>query len=176
MSARAAGAASGVDGGIDLDLLIEASGWSVLAEPEALIQRAAAAAVAAAGIAGHVNITVLLTDDAVVAELNRQWRGKDRPTNVLSFPATPLPGGPHAMVQPLGDVALAWGVVAREAQEQGKTLENHLTHLIVHAVLHLAGHEHETDEAAAVMQALEIKTLTGLGIADPYEAVAGATR
>jgi probable rRNA maturation factor len=176
MNARRAGAASGVDDGVDLDVLIEASGWSVLFEPEAQIQRAATAAVAAVGITGKVSVTVLLTDDAVVAELNRQWRGKDRPTNVLSFPAAPLPAGRHAIVQPLGDIALAWGVVAREAQEQGKTLENHLAHLIVHGVLHLAGHEHETDEAASAMQALEIKTLTGLGIPDPYEAVAGVTR
>jgi len=157
------------DDQVDLDILIESPDWAALARPEALVRRAAEAALHAVGFIGPVAITVLMTDDAEIAELNRAWRGKNRPTNVLSFPAAPIPGTPAEMARPLGDVVLAAGVVATEARAQGKTLENHVSHLIVHGVLHLAGHEHETDQAAAAMQALEIKALARLGIADPYE-------
>lgn len=157
------------DDQVDVDLLVESPDWAVLSRPEGLVRRAVEAALRVAGLAGPVAITVLMTDDAESAELNRTWRGKDRPTNVLSFPAAPIPGTPAAMARPLGDIVLCAGVVAAEARAQGKTLENHVSHLIVHGVLHLAGHEHGTDEAAAAMQALEIKALARLGIADPYE-------
>jgi len=92
---------------------------------------------------------VLLTDDETMADLNQRFRGKAGPTNVLSFPAPANPQG-H-----LGDIALAYGVCAREAAEQGKTLEDHLTHLCVHGVLHLLGYDHETDGEAEAMEALE---------------------
>ena len=158
----------------DIDVLVEAAGWSALAGAEGLARRAVAAALAVARVDEQVSVCVLLANDGEVAELNRNWRGKDGATNVLSFPA-PRGMVPAGTRRPLGDIALAWGVAAAEARAQGKTLENHVTHLIIHAVLHLVGYDHASDEAAAAMQALEIEALAGLGIADPYEAdVAGA--
>ena len=110
------------------------------------------------------SITLLLTDDASVRELNAQFRGKDAATNVLSFPAPPNPED-H-----LGDVALAYGVCAREAAEQGKPLAHHLQHLTVHGVLHLLGYDHIGDDEAEAMEGLERTVLAGLGVPDPYAA------
>jgi len=169
MTPRPAASLSREDDRIDLDLLVESPDWTALGRPEAVVRRAAGAALRVAGVTGPVAITVLMTDAAAMVDLNRAWRGKNRATNVLSFPAAPLPGAPAALARSMGDIVLASGVVAAEARAQGKTLENHVSHLIVHGVLHLAGHEHETDEAAAAMQALEIRALADLGIADPYE-------
>jgi probable rRNA maturation factor len=109
-------------------------------------------------------IVVLLTDDAVVADLNQRFRGKAGPTNVLSFPAPPNPQGQ------IGDIALAFGVCAHEAALQGKSLEHHLMHLTVHGVLHLLGYDHETDDEAEAMEALERSILETLGVSDPYAA------
>ncbi len=111
-------------------------------------------------------VTVLLTDDATVRDLNARFRAKDYATNVLSFPAAPQPGPPGP--QPLGDLALAFGVCAAEAKTQGKSLADHLRHLVAHGVLHLLGHDHEDDAEAEVMEALEREILAGLGVADPY--------
>ena len=107
---------------------------------------------------------VLLTSDEAVADLNERFRHKAGPTNVLSFPAPANPEG-H-----LGDVALAYGVCAREAAEQGKSLSDHLSHLVAHGVLHLLGYDHETDGEAEAMEALERSILEGLGVPDPYAA------
>lgn len=143
---------------MSVDVEIEDEAWSEVADVEALVLRAARAALPDAVL------TVLLTDDAAVAELNQTFRGKAGPTNVLSFPAPPNPED-H-----LGDIALAHGVCAREAAEQGKTLAAHLQHLVVHGVLHLAGHDHQTDDEAEAMEALERRILAGLGVSDPYAA------
>jgi len=110
------------------------------------------------------SLTVLLTDDQSVRELNANFRGKDAATNVLSFPAPPNPED-H-----LGDVALAYGVCAREAAEQGKPLGHHLQHLTVHGVLHLLGYDHIGDDEAEAMEGLERTVLAGLGVPDPYAA------
>nr|WP_309604462.1 rRNA maturation RNase YbeY [Phenylobacterium sp.] len=110
------------------------------------------------------HVTILLTDDETVRDLNARFRGQDRPTNVLSFPA---PANPERF---LGDVALAHGVCAREAADQGKSLAHHLQHLVAHGVLHLLGYDHIRDDEAAAMEGLERAILAGLGIADPYEA------
>jgi probable rRNA maturation factor len=107
-------------------------------------------------------VVVLMTCDQAVAELNQRYRGKAGPTNVLSFPASANPEN-H-----LGDIALAHGVCAREAAEQGKSLEQHLAHLVVHGVLHLLGYDHETDGEAEAMEALERSILESLGVPDPY--------
>jgi probable rRNA maturation factor len=107
-------------------------------------------------------IAVLLTDDAAVRALNLRFRGKDAPTNVLSFPA---PANPEDHI---GDIALGYGVCAAEAKTQGKTLAEHLQHLVAHGVLHLVGFDHETDEDAETMEAKEREILAGLGVADPY--------
>jgi probable rRNA maturation factor len=113
------------------------------------------------------SLTLLLTDDATVRDLNARFRQQDKPTNVLSFPALPNPD------RFLGDVALAYGVCAREANEQGKPLAHHLQHLVAHGVLHLLGYDHMSDVEAAEMEGLERVVLAGLGVPDPYPAGEG---
>jgi probable rRNA maturation factor len=107
-------------------------------------------------------LTILLTDDATLRALNASFRGKDKSTNVLSFPCA-SPGEPY-----LGDVALARGVVAREARAQGKSLAAHAAHLVIHGILHLTGHDHEKPKDAQRMEALETSMLAKLAIPDPY--------
>ncbi len=134
----------------------------------ALVRRAArtALALAAPDIAA-AEVSVVLTDDDVIARLNRDWRGKAGPTNVLSFPCEdrPAPGGPML----LGDVVLAHETVAREARERAIAPADHLAHLVVHGVLHLLGHDHEADDEARRMEGLEVSALARLGIGDPYQ-------
>ncbi len=143
---------------------VEDEAWSAaLPNAEALITEAAAAALKAGG-AGleSTELTVLLADDAAVADLNDRFRDKQGPTNVLSFPA-PESAQPH-----LGDIALAYGVCAAEAAAQGKPLANHLSHLVAHGVLHLLGWDHQSDDEAEAMERLEREILAGLAIPDPY--------
>lgn len=142
---------------------------------EALVTRAAAAAAGEEPLLAKARLvtSVLFTDDAEIHALNREWRGRDKPTNVLSFPmleadalAALAPEGPPVM---LGDIALAHETCAREAAEKGTSLANHAAHLIVHGLLHLAGHDHvDSDAQAEAMEALETRILAKLGIADPY--------
>lgn len=117
-------------------------------------------------VQGPLEVSVLLTDDEAQQELNKKWRGKDSSTNVLSFPQfepfSPLFGL-------LGDISLAYETVACEAEEMGKSFEDHFTHLIVHAILHLVGYDHETDEEALVMEGLETKILNDIGVENPYD-------
>ena len=110
-------------------------------------------------------LTILLADDAKLKALNHQFRGKNKPTNVLSFPADGLDGADAGY---LGDVAIAYGTVKREAAESGKRFADHLTHLAVHGVLHLLGHDHEKPKEAARMERIEREILAEFGIADPY--------
>ena len=112
-----------------------------------------------------------MTDDAAVQGLNAQFRDKDRPTNVLSFPGgdmPPLPGSGSGQPPHLGDIVLAFGVCRDEAQAQAKTLADHLSHLVVHGVLHVLGHDHEDETEAEAMEARERVLLASLGVADPY--------
>lgn len=140
-----------------IDIEIEDEAWSAaLPKAEALALEAAEAATAEGGLA------ILLTDDDTVADLNLRFRGKSGPTNVLSFPA------PENREGHLGDIALAYGVCAREAAEQGKPLAHHLQHLVAHGVLHLVGYDHQTETEAAEMEALERRILAGLDVPDPY--------
>ncbi|MCX7588477.1 rRNA maturation RNase YbeY [Phenylobacterium sp. 58.2.17] len=150
-----------------IDIEIEDEAW-VASAPQAqdLVQAAAAAALRRAESDGDA-VTILLTDDDSVRDLNARFRGKDYATNVLSFPAPQNPEG-H-----LGDIALAFGVCAREAAEQGKPLAHHLQHLVAHGVLHLLGYDHETDAEAEHMEGLERVILAGLGVPDPYAAEQG---
>lgn len=131
---------------------------------------AARAAVAGAGkpLAAPTELSIVLGDDALLRRLNRLWRGRDKPTNVLSFPAED--GTPRAADAPLllGDVVLAFETVALEARAQGKPPADHLRHLVVHGVLHLLGYDHVRAAQARRMEALEKTVLCGLGIADPY--------
>jgi probable rRNA maturation factor len=149
-------------------VIIDDQGWpKLVADPARLLRRAARAALKVARRprgTGSFALTVALMSDRGVRRLNHDFRGKDKPTNVLSFPADRVPG---RRVE-LGDVALALGVVRREAKAQGKTAADHLAHLMVHGVLHLLGYDHETKPDAERMEKLERKALAALGIADPY--------
>jgi probable rRNA maturation factor len=152
-----------------IEVEVEAPAWSeTLEDPAGSTRRAAEAALK--GAARDGDVVVLLTDDEAIAELNAGFRGKAGPTNVLSFPAAET-ARPH-----LGDVAVAYGVCRREAQEQGKRLEDHLMHLVAHGVLHLVGYDHEDDAEAETMEALERKVLAGLGAPDPYAPTPYASR
>ena len=144
---------------VEVEVEVEADLWRSLPDAEAL---ARAAAEATLDRAHGGALAVLLADDAAVRDLNRQWRGKDAPTNVLSFPAAPT-AAPW-----LGDVALAYETCAREAAEQGKPLAHHLTHLVAHGVLHLVGWDHQTDAEADEMEGLERDILARMGVPDPY--------
>lgn len=157
-----------------MELAIDIEGWPD-GDWEAV---SAAAAAAAAQVAPELanprlSASLLLTSDAEVHALNRQWRGRDKPTNVLSFPMLRReellsldPEGPPEM---LGDIALACETCLREAEEKRIPPIDHTSHLIVHGLLHLAGHDHETsDEDAAAMEVLETKALAILGVPDPY--------
>ena len=156
---------------IDVDIMRGPGDWGRVAGLDALAARAVETAVA--GVRGApqqpVEVSLLLSDDAGVRELNRTWRGLDKPTNVLSFPgAGPSPDGSEH----LGDIALAFETIEREAEAEGKTLADHVAHLIVHGALHLLGHDHETDAEAEAMEAIEIEALARLGVADPYRGMA----
>jgi probable rRNA maturation factor len=156
---------------IELDIMIEGGDWARLEGAEALAQKAAEAAAAVADeVDEDFEVSVMLTDDARIRELNRTWRGKDKPTNVLSFPAPEQPGatGPRH----LGDIALAYETLVRESEDESKDLAHHFAHLIVHGILHLLGYDHEVETEAEVMEALEVKALAMLGIADPYRDMA----
>jgi probable rRNA maturation factor len=157
---------------IDLDIMRGPGDWASIADLNGAARRAveAAFAVAPAAPRSPVELSLLLTDDAGVQALNRAWRGLDKPTNVLSFPGSGLPA-PDG-VRHLGDIALAFETIAREAEAQGTSLAHHVAHLIVHGVLHLIGHDHEEDEEAEAMESLESAALAKLGIADPYRDMA----
>ncbi|MBK6800801.1 rRNA maturation RNase YbeY [Novosphingobium sp.] len=159
---------------MELEISIEAE-WPTPPDWEALAERAAQALVGLAPELANprLSASLLFTGDAEVHALNREWRGKDKPTNVLSFPMLereelldlPAEGPPEL----LGDIALALQTCAQEAQAKGLPLEHHAAHLIVHGLLHLAGHDHEiSPEDARAMEIVEIKALALLGIADPY--------
>jgi probable rRNA maturation factor len=150
-----------------IDIEIEDEAWGAAApQAQHLVEAAAAAALRHAEFDVDA-VTILLTDDESVRDLNARFRGKDYATNVLSFPAPENPEG-H-----LGDIALAFGVCAREATEQGKPLAHHLQHLVAHGVLHLLGYDHQTDAEAEHMEGLERVILAGLGVPDPYAAEQG---
>lgn len=140
-----------------IEVEVEDGAWTeALGGVEAVVLRAAGQA------APPGDVAVLLTDDDTVRGLNARFRGRDRPTNVLSFPA-PETARPH-----LGDIVLAHGVCAAEARDQGKSLADHLSHLVIHGVLHLMGHDHEDEAQAEAMEARERMLLAGIGIPDPY--------
>ena len=140
---------------------MEDESWRSAGAVETIVSQAAKASLSSHSPSGG-DVAVLLTDDDTVRALNDRFRGRDAATNVLSFSA-PETARPH-----LGDIALAYGVCAREAAEQGKTLADHLSHLVVHGVLHLLSYDHEADADAEVMEAMERDILGRLDVADPY--------
>jgi probable rRNA maturation factor len=153
------------------EVLVVADSWQTEPDAEAVIHRAIAAAaeIADADI-GEAELAVMLTDDAGIRTLNNNWRGIDKPTNVLSFPALQPtgPGGPDDAPRMLGDIAIAYDTTRREADEEQKPFDHHLSHLAVHGFLHLIGYDHEKDDDAEAMEALEREILAQLGIPDPY--------
>ncbi|MEQ8266248.1 MAG: rRNA maturation RNase YbeY [Parvibaculum sp.] len=160
--------------GLEIDVLREAGDWE--SDIEETVRRAAEHAYVVTRGGDAAELCIVLADDALVAKLNKAYRGKEGPTNVLSFPAAEMPdtGAPEAVFEGasplLGDVVLARETIAREAAEQNKTFADHLSHLIVHGVLHLLGHDHLENDAAEEMEALERDILEDLGVADPYGA------
>ena len=154
---------------IIIDVLVETDGWA----EETALHDLSARAIAAAWQQLHEGeqpaseLSLVFTDDAAIRELNNDWRDKDKPTNVLSFPAFNLKPGqkPGPM---LGDIVIARETVAREALEERKPFDDHLTHLVVHGFLHLLGYDHLTETEAEEMEGLERKILARLAIPDPY--------
>ena len=140
--------------------------WDDAAISDAMVELAAHAAFAQAlpAVPASYEVTIALTDDAEMRDLNRTWRGKDEPTNVLSFPAGDAPGESGA----LGDVVIAFETTNAEADSAGVPLSDHVSHLVVHGVLHLLGFDHLNDAEAEQMEDLERKALASLGISDPY--------
>jgi probable rRNA maturation factor len=154
-----------------VDIAIESDLWAAEPAAEAIVRRAVAAAadVVRALPAASGEVSVVLTDDAALQTLNRQWRQIDRPTNVLSFPAA-AQRSPNGMPRLLGDIAVAYETTAREAAAEHKPMSHHLAHLAVHGFLHLVGYDHDSDEAAEEMERLEAKILARLDVPDPYAA------
>jgi len=153
-----------------VEITCEAEAWNAaLPDAEALARRAALAACAALeDMPANAEVSVLLTDDARQQVLNRDWRGQDKPTNVLSFPGDDPADVPAGAPLLLGDISVAFETTAREADEQQKSLADHFCHLVVHGMLHLLGFDHESPGQAEEMECLEIEVLAGLGVASPY--------
>ena len=151
-----------------LSTLVECESWNQHAGFEALASAVIAKAVAAPKIklAKGAEVSLLLCDDARIRDINREWRGLDKPTNVLSFPAAPR--ALLAKSPAVGDIAIAYETVAREAVDEGKSFRDHFMHMVAHGFLHLLGYDHETDAEAEEMEGLEISILGALGVADPY--------
>lgn len=150
---------------IQIEISIECPGWREL-HLEALVAESLNAALEESGdqLAVGAEVSLLFCDDARVRELNRDFRGQDKSTNVLSFPTPdPLETAPF-----IGDIAVAYETVAREAREQSKSLDQHSRHMIVHGFLHLLGYNHEDEGEAEAMEALEVRVLSRLGVDNPY--------
>lgn len=154
-----------------LALRAQSRQWRALGDLPALRAHAARAIEAALAVAPvrpspGAELSLLLTDDRRIRIVNRDWRGFDKATNVLSFPAAPADRIAASPV--LGDIVIAYETVAREAEVEGKAVADHFSHLVIHGLLHLLGEDHETDAEAQRMEALEVAALARLGIADPY--------
>ena len=150
--------------GISLDIAIAPAAASVALQTRDIVARAIRAANETTGpLKGTVS--VLIEDDAGIRALNRRWRGADKPTNVLSFPAA---AAPSIVPRHLGDIAISYETAMREAEAEGRPFDHHVAHLAVHGFLHLLGYDHQSDAAAEAMEALERKILARLGIPDPY--------
>ena len=153
------------------EVLVVAECWQHEPDADAVIQRAIAAAAGSVDAdVGDAELAVMLTDDPGIRTLNSNWRGIDKPTNVLSFPALQGEGArkPGDAPRMLGDIAIAYETTRREADAEGKLFEHHLSHLAIHGFLHLIGYDHENDADAEEMEALETEILEQLGIPDPY--------
>jgi probable rRNA maturation factor len=154
------------------EVLVVADCWQGEPDAESVIHRAIATAAEIVDAAvGEAELAVMLTDDAGIRTLNSNWRGIDKPTNVLSFPALQPtgPSGPDDAPRMLGDIAIAYETTRKEADDEQKPFDHHLSHLAVHGFLHLLGYDHEKDDDAEAMETLEQQILAQLGIPDPYK-------
>ena len=161
--------------GLKIDVLVDSEHWKKIAAAKAVVRRALKQAATTLSTK-TAELAIVLTDDAAMRRLNRNWRGVDAPTNVLSF-ATKNPGdqldqrlGSHLVGNHLGDIVLAYETVKREAQREGKPFDHHLTHLVVHGFLHLLGYDHGNDAQARRMETTERAILRDLAVPDPYRA------
>jgi len=153
------------------EVLVVADCWHHEPDAETVIHRAiATAAETVDQDVGEAELAVMLTDDAGIRTLNSNWRGIDKPTNVLSFPALQPTGASREDDAPrmLGDIAIAYQTMRKEADDEQKPFDHHLSHLAVHGFLHLIGYDHETDDDAEAMETLEAEILAQLGIPNPY--------
>ncbi len=164
---------------LELDIVRDAGEWAACEPVEDCIGQALSAAARHPHVMASLpaSVCIALSSDEAVRDLNRQWRSKDSPTNVLSFPAPPPPDGLPASADSkaldphfLGDIVLAAETVAREAREMGISAQHHLQHLVVHGLLHLLGFDHEQEAEATAMETLETEILATIGVADPYAA------
>jgi probable rRNA maturation factor len=148
---------------------VTADCWQAEPDAEILVQRAIEAAAQQAPVSAEAaEVAIVLTDDSGIRTLNRDWRGIDKPTNVLSFPAAVQTPASGAQPRTLGDIAIAYEITRREAESEHKPFAHHLSHLAVHGFLHLIGYDHETDADAERMENLERSILASLGVPDPY--------
>lgn len=161
---------SGREGPLAIDVNVESGNWPDGDALTILCRRSVDAAMlelAPTLAKSGSEVGIIFTDDASIRKLNAEWRGKDKPTNVLSFPAFPTSKA-GAIPPMLGDIVLAWETVQTEAHAEGKPLENHMSHLVVHGLLHLLGYDHETEGEAEEMEDIERRVLARLAIPDPY--------
>jgi probable rRNA maturation factor len=149
-----------------VDIAVEGDGWPDELEESFARAIRLSADMSGMALAPAAEVSLLLSDDRTVRELNRRWRNNDKPTNVLSFPAAEPAALAHAPL--LGDIVLAYETTSREAAAQQKSLADHAVHLVVHGFLHLLGYDHVSTAQAEAMEALETRILARLGIADPY--------
>jgi probable rRNA maturation factor len=153
------------------EVLVVADCWQNEPDVEAVIERAiAVAAEMVDADTGEAELAVMLTDDGGIRTLNKNWRGIDKPTNVLSFPALQPTSerGSQDAPRMLGDIAIAYETTRREADDEQKRFDHHLSHLAIHGFLHLIGYDHEKDQDAETMETLEREILAQLDIPDPY--------
>jgi probable rRNA maturation factor len=148
-----------------IDVQVASKLWDAEPRAEQTVRDAIAAAAKGFSTASS-EVSVLLTDDAAIRTLNRNWRGIDKPTNVLSFPATASPAA--SGVKMLGDIVIAYETLARESAGENRAFVHHLAHLTIHGFLHLIGHDHQNDDDAAEMEGLESKIMASLKLPDPY--------
>jgi probable rRNA maturation factor len=156
------------DAAVEIDLLVEAGAWASEDALRDLAGRVMRAVIDELDLAGVSELSLVFTDDAHIKALNAAWRGKDQPTNVLSFPAATLGMSETSLPPMLGDIIVAYQTVRREADAENKPFDHHLAHLVAHGILHLLGHDHEDDEQADLMESIERRVLARLAIGDPY--------
>jgi probable rRNA maturation factor len=154
---------------LSVNIDIEQASWSAaIPDLEQITRETAQSAWNRVCTKGNDEVSILFSNDDTLRDLNRRFRGKDKPTNVLSFPCANAPAMPPMMPRNLGDIAISFETVSAEAARDDKPLQDHIRHMIVHGLLHLLGHDHETDREAEAMESLERDILLVFGVSDPY--------